>query len=166
VPTVNQRAVIGVVAALCVTAAAGIGVMSATTRGHGHAAPPISPLSPTTVWAPPPVIRTPPPPFVGLPRPPDAGRIIGSTPPPEAGITAQELLEYDRQFIINLQARSWLIVDAQAITRNGHRVCALLERGWSPEMVGRTLHADYGLSEPVAASFIAAAMFTYPSCPA
>ena len=84
--------------------------------------------------------------------------------PPPAGITVEQLAAYDRQFVANLQARGWAVWDPLAITHQAHRVCAMLQRGASPQWVVQQL---IGPTTPLsdAQSFVTTAMLTYPGCP-
>jgi hypothetical protein len=84
--------------------------------------------------------------------------------PPPAGITVEQLAAYDRQFVANLQARGWAVWDPLAITHQAYRVCAMLQRGASPQWVVQQL---IGPTTPLsdAQSFVTTAMLTYPGCP-
>jgi hypothetical protein len=76
----------------------------------------------------------------------------------------EQLAAYDRQFVANLQARGWAVWDPLAITHQAHRVCAMLQRGASPQWVVQQL---IGPTTPLsdAQSFVTTAMLTYPGCP-
>lgn len=84
--------------------------------------------------------------------------------PPPAGITVEQVAAYDQQFVANLRARGWNVWDSLAITQQAHQVCAALERGVSPQVVGQQL---VGPTTPPgdAAQFVTTAMLTYPACP-
>jgi len=85
--------------------------------------------------------------------------------PPPVGITVEQLAAYDRQFIANLEARGWTVVDPQTMAQRAHQVCAALQNGVSPQSVGQQIAASGALRPAEAASFVTTTMLTYPSCP-
>lgn len=150
---------------LVLMAAAGV-VGLLVIRGHMAPAPPTR----VTVAAPTiPTISTTPTTARAQPLPPPTVTVTVQAPtavqaPPPAGITVEQIAAYDQQFVTNLQARGWRVFDSLAITQQAHQVCAALQRGAAPQVVGQQL---VGPATPPAdaQSFVTTAMLTYPGCP-
>ena len=66
---------------------------------------------------------------------------------------------------INLRYNGWNITDPVAMSREAHKVCAMLQRGAAPGDVNNKLVAEVGIALNMAQQFTSTAMSTYPDCP-
>lgn len=116
-------------------------------------------------------IRLPPPPPTSAPPPPPPVTVTSTvaapaptTSPRDGGFTPEDIAPYDRQFVANLRALNWVIVNEQVLARDAHRVCWRLEQGATPWAVQQEM-VDAGRPLSDAQMFVVTAMQTYPSCP-
>lgn len=161
---------VGLAVAGLVAVTAAVVWVAMRDEGSPEKAAPSSSLVPATQ---PKVVAAPPPPPVApvtTPPPTVSTTVSTVTVPPStitkpAGLPADQVVFYDRQFLAKLQADGWTITSPQAMTKNAHIVCAELQQGQTVEVVNGQLMDKAGMSSTEALMFSSAAMLTYPNCP-
>lgn len=90
---------------------------------------------------------------------------VAATPVTPGILPPEVLAAYDRQFLAQLRSESWVIWDADLMTRQAHGVCAMLQQGAPPQVVSSELSSRSGMPLDSAVSMTRTAMFIYPNCP-
>lgn len=163
----------GRITALAVTGSVTVTIAAGVLAAHHlRSTPaPLEAVESTTVVVAPPEPSAPPEPRASFVADVPDARTMNLPPPPPPppaaapGLTPELLAAFDQQFIANLQADHWTITDATLITQNGHKVCALLQQGATPQMIAQRLVEAASLDPTEAQSFVVTAMATYPDCP-